>query len=535
MTQGTYPFEPVGLSQFFGGMSTDKQIGGTAQFYYGRNIDFRKNPSSFTLLPKTVKGSSTTVTDLVQDMVQVNSGERYAVGSAGNVYKVTTAGVWSLLSTLSTNGGAGISYRSDLDNLYVTGTNRIARINRLSSGGTINTTWFTEGVSASSTCYKTGGANTYTTPTSISESATARRTFLSDIEPVTKIGVKVVAKGTGDWTLTLHDDANNSLGTVTITNANLTNGAINYFTFTTPIRIQRGNNGAGSALTYHFHVTSTVADGTVQTTTASSLADCDMELWASALVVTNNGLHPITQLSNLTLIGNGRYVAAYEPLQDSPTTTDFLRHRITLPPGFEVCGFAQKNLMVVIGAEKRSTSGEFQEGALFFWDGVSETYNDYWLVPEGSPESLFSHKNIVYFIAGGSLYRMRGSDEPIKIRTFRDTDSEYSSLSDSTHLYPHMMDVRRGVLMIGFPGYTTNLALEHGVYSLGSITNEYPESFGFSYTISTGTILNTGSNNLKIGMVKSYGDTLYISWQDGTSYGVDVVDNTSAPYATGKL
>ncbi len=530
-------FEPVGLSHFFGGPATDRELGNEAQFYYSQHVDFRKNPSSVTLLPKPANADGGVVVDLVQGMEQINSGVRYALGDAGYLYTVSTAGVWSVVSTLGQSGGAGILYRSDVDHLYMTGQTKVARMPRVSTGGSFQQNWFERGASTASTCTKTGGTNTYTPATAVSE--INKRSFTSDIEPLYQLGIRVIAKGTGDWTLTLHDDANNLLGAVTVANADLNNNAINYFVFSSPIRIQRGNNGSGSALTYHFHVTSTVADGTLATTTASSIADCDMELWANALVATNNGLHPMSQLSNFTLIGNGRYVASYEPLQDNPTTADFNRHRLTLPPGFEVCGFAQKNLMHVIGAEKRSTSGEFQEGMLLFWDGVADTYNDFWPVPEGSPESLFSHKNVVYFVAGGALYRMRGGDEPIKVRTFRDTDSEYSGAADSTHVYPNMMAVRRGILLMGYPGTTTNQSLEHGVYSLGAITNEYPESFGFSYTTSNGNILNNGTNNLKIGMVKSYGDTAYISWRDDSvspqKYSVDIVNNSSVPAATGTL
>ena len=532
-------FEPIGLSRFFGGQSTDKELGSAAQFYYNKHTDFRKNPSSFKLLPKPTNADGGVVVDLVQGMEQINSGVRYAIGDAGYLYKIDTAGVWSVLSTIGQAGGAGILYRSDVDMLYFTGQSKISRLPRITSGLAFQQNWFERGVSTSSTCTKTGGTNTYAPQTSITETTTTKRLFTSDIEPLYQIGIRIIAKGTGDWTLTLHDDADNVLGTVTVTNANLTSNAINYFVFSTPIRIQRGASGAGSALTYHYHITSTVADGTLATTTASSIADCDMELWANALVTTNNGLHPMIQASNLTLIGNGRYVASYEPLQDSPTTADFNRHRLTLPPGFEVCGFAQKNLMTVIGAEKRSTSGEFQEGMLFFWDGIAETYNDYWPVPEGSPEALFSHKNVVRFIAGGALYQMRGGDEPIKIRTFRNSDSEYSGVADVTHSYPNMMAVRRGILMIGYPSVTTNTALEHGVYSLGAITNEYPESFGFSYTTSNGNILNNGSNNLRLGMVKNYGDTMYISWRDDSvspqKYSVDIVNNSSTPAATGTM
>lgn len=527
-------YQPVGLDRFYGGWSTDKSIGTRAQFYSSHCLDFRKRPSSFTILPQPANSDGGIVKDLVQAMDQNGLGVRYALGDAGNAYMVSSTGVWSSIGNLGENGGAGVLYRSDVDMTYMTGQTKISRVNRTTTANSMQPNWFQYGASTCTTCTKTGGINTYTTPTAIDEvNSINRRSFTSDIEPLYQIGVKVIAKGTGNWTLTLHDDANTVLSSVVISNATLNNGILNYFVFSTPIRVQRGDNGGGSALTYHYHVTSTVADGTLATTTANSLANSDMQLWAYALVPTNNGLHPIMQLSNKTIIGNGRYVAVYEPLQDNPTTADFSRHGITLPPGFEVCGFAQKNLMSVIGAEKRSSTGEFQEGMLFFWDGIADTYNDYWPVPEGSPESLFSHKNVVYFIAGGALYRMRGGDQPIKVRTFRSTDSEYSGQSDITHLYPNMMTVRRGVLLIGYPGYTSNMSIEHGVYSLGAITNEYPESFGYSYRTSGGSMLNTGSNNLRIGLVKSYGDTLYIAWRDDSQnpqqYSVDIINNSSTP------
>ena len=522
--------EIVGLTSFVGGMSVDRKFGTENQFYNSRHIDFRKKPSQFSVLPKTAKTSGGVVVDLVQDMVMVPSGICYAVGNAGSIYKITAAGIWSRIGTLGENGGADIHYRADSDAVYITGISKIARIKAVSTAPVLQLDWFQEGVSSDSNAYKVGGANLYTLATAINEATINRRLFIPDIEPFSKIGVHVIAKGTGDWTLTLHDDMNNTLEAVTIASASVNSNSMNYFVFSSPIRALVAPN----ARNYHFHLTSTVADGTLQTTTSASMADCDMELWANALVSTTNGLHPMINFSQFTLIGNGRYVATYEPLQDMPTTSDYNRHEIVLPPGFEVCGFAQKNQFAVIGAEKRTSANEIQEGALFFWDGVSETYNDWYPVPEGSPESLFSHKNIVTYVCNGALYRMKGMEEPVKIRTFRNTDSEYSDTSDSTHSYPGMTTVRRGIMLVGYPGITTNQSLEHGVYSLGAVSREYPESFGYSYSISTATRTNNGSNNLRIGMVKNFGDTLYVSWRDDQNggYGIDVVNNSSDPFSS---
>lgn len=524
--------DKVGLQAFFGGQSTDRKYGADFQFFYSRGIDFRKSPHEFTVLPSARKISGSVVVDLIEDMARLPSGEKLAVGDAGNLYRVNTNEEFSHFGIIGENGGAGITYRADVDKAYATGVDRVVRIDDIEDSPKLDQNWLTEIVSSSNDAFKTGGTSTYSVPTALNESD--KREFVSDIEPFKKIGVKVVDKGTGDWTLTLHDDADNELGSVTLTNANLEDNKLNYFEFSSAVRALVSTTEAAGGRTYHFHLTSTVNDGTIQTTTGFS--DCDLEVWAYPLVETKNGLHPVAQFANFTLIGNERYVATYEPLQDSPTTSDYQQHRLIFPPGYETTGFAQLDEYVLIGAEKRSDSGEFQEGKIFGWDSTSTTYNFFYDIPEGSPETLFSHKNMVKFIAGNALYETAGQ-QPVKVRTFRNTDSEYSDTEDITRVNPHMMTVRRGILLVGFPTSTTNQSLEHGVYSLGAISREFPDSWGFSYTISKKSeggvdrdiILNDGSNNLRIGMIKNYGDSLFISWRHNNEYGVDIVDNSSDP------
>lgn len=74
----------------------------------------------------------------------------------------------------------------------------------------------------------------------------------------------VVAKGTGNRTLTVHDASNVVIAQDTISNAGVTNGAFNYFSV-------RNIRSTGAL---HFHVTSSVADGTVKANTASDLETC---------------------------------------------------------------------------------------------------------------------------------------------------------------------------------------------------------------------------------------------------------------------
>ena len=108
-------------------------------------------------------------------------------------------------------------------------------------------------------------ANTYTLTTAVNEWATHKQTFVPTKSKTTRIWVWVVAKGTGNWTLVVHDASNVVQATATIANASLTNGAFNYFTVPSNV----------TALgTYHFHVYSTVADGTAKVNTAWDLETC---------------------------------------------------------------------------------------------------------------------------------------------------------------------------------------------------------------------------------------------------------------------
>jgi hypothetical protein len=532
-----------GLDSFYNGMALDRKLGSPAQFAYSLHVDFRKNPSQITILPGTSDPTNGIVADLVLDMVELPNGVHYAIGDKGNLYLIKTDGTWSNIGNIGQNGTAGIIYRADVDMVYITGTTKIARIkNATTATPQLQSNWFLGGtstynnLSTGDQAYKTGGLDQYTLKTYISEEEVDRRKFQPDISPLTKIGVDGLLPGTGDWTLTLHDDANTVLATSTVTNANVAGGGQTTFFPFSQVNVQVVPN----ARTYHFHLTSTVAvSAEIRTTTHESMVDCNFQIYADALFNTRNGLHPMDFILNNIVIGNGRYVTTYEPLQDNPTTADYLRHNLVLPPNFEATGFGQKDMMTVIAAGQRSTTGSFQDGAVFVWDGVQTGYNNWFKVTEGVPEGIGSHENVVWYTAGGQHYYLVGNSQPKKLRPIANTSSEFSSVSDNTQVYPHMTTVRRGILLMGYPSTTTNQSLEHIVRSFGSIAPEYKPSYGNSYTISTGTLTNNGSNNLKIGMVRNYNDTLYISWQDTVNgilkHGVDVVNNSSKPYPTWKL
>jgi hypothetical protein len=517
------------VQMFYGGQSSNSSIGPKASFSYGRALEFRRDPSQLTVLPGPRKISGAVVTDLPLNIVQVVSGDRYAFGDTGNFYKISTSNVVTEISNTLTSGSDGLLYRADSDAIYMATQTTVERYAPISGSPTFDQT-YGNSKSIDTNAYRTSGAATYTVPTSISETATNICTFEPDIEPFYSIKVKVVAKGTGNWTLTLHDGLNTVLGSVTIASASLNNTALNEFVFASQIRGYVKPN----ARTYHFHLTSTVADGTVQTTTASDLDTADFELWAYRLVNTVNGLHPMAQFLQYTLIGNGNYLAVWEPLSPTdPPNNEFQRHRLTFPDGFEVCGITPTDEFAVIACEKRSTDGtkDFQEGKLFIWDGSAQTYNQIIDVSGGSPESIYTYNNYPYFFVNGSLCAWLGGKNIVQIRALANTSNVYTDTVDNTHCYPNMMTVRDNLLHLGYPSSTTNVSIEHGVYTWGTLDKNFPNSFGYGYVISTQTRLNT-AGTLQIGCVRNFGDEMYISWKDGTDYGIDIVDSYCNPAPT---
>lgn len=525
----------ISNQSFYGGISTDTKVGIENSHAYSRAVDFRKKPGQMSPLPEATRIGSNNVVDLIQQIIQVNDGTRYGLGDQGYFYSINSSNAVTVKGKMD-NGAAGMVYRRDLDEMYMSSLKTVSYYGKLSTSTSIQVNKYAESVSTDSGAVLSGGTNTYTLATSIVESDTKKQSFTSDIEPLVKIRVKVVAKGTGDWTLTLHDDANNTLATSTITNANITNSANLDFSFSSQIRLYV----KPSARTYHFHLTSTVADGTVTTATANDLNTADFSIFADRLVSPNNGLHPMAQFQQYVCIGNERYLSVWEPLADTPSNAEWLRHRLDFGAGYEVCGVTPTDEYLVIAVERRSSSSsrDFQEGRLYFWDGLSETYNFSIEIQEGSPESLYTYQNNVYMIINGSLYVWAGGKSIIKLRTLLNTDTEFTSISDQTHVYPNMMAVRRNVLVLGYPSITASTTMEHGVYSYGSVDKNFPQSFGNNYCISTDTRFYDGANALRIGCVRNFGDSLYISWRDdsepsGFRYGLDVVNNSSLPAQEG--
>lgn len=519
----------VPIQQFFGGQSSDEAIGTPASFSYSRAMDHRSNPSELSVLPGPRKLSDGVVADLILNMVQVKDGTRYGIGDQGNIYKVSSANVLTFLNKIP-SGTDGELYRSDVDALYFASHTKLHRYYPISNNPTFDVT-YGQSKSIDPNAYRTGGTLAYTVLATIDESQACY--FQPDIEPFYSIKVNVTQVGTGNLVLTLHDGLNNVLATVTIASGQFKLG-LNEFVFGSQIRALVKPN----ARTYHWHITSTVQDTTIAVSTAGQLNTADFELWAYLLVDTINGFHPMAQFQQFNLIGNGNYLAVWEPLTDvNPPNNELQRHRLVFPAGFEVCGIAVTNEFAVIACAKYSTDGtkDFQEGKLFTWDGTAQTYNQIVDIAGGAPEGIKTKDNLPYFIVHGKLCVWTGGDVITQVRKIADLDNTFTGVIDNTRVYPNMLTVKDNMLHLGFPSKTTNQAIEHGVYVWGALEKNYPDSFNYGYVPSDQVILNT-TGNLRLGCVRSFGDEMYTSVQYANGgFGLEILDNLCKPASVFKF
>ena len=119
--------------RYINGIADYETEGVEDSFAFGRSIDHRSDPTSFKLLPKTIKESGTVITDLVK-WCETISNISYMIGDAGNFYKRTSAGSYSLLRTISNNSGNGLSYFAEDDYIYYPSDKVIGRYGPI--GGT---------------------------------------------------------------------------------------------------------------------------------------------------------------------------------------------------------------------------------------------------------------------------------------------------------------------------------------------------------------------------------------------------------------
>lgn len=109
-------------STFSGGLSSGSKKGLAGSFRWGQGIDIYSDPDVLKISPKSTKDSGTTIVDLpLFSCTNTVNANIYFFGNAGKVYKRTSAGVWSVITTNTNAQGAG--FFAGTNKIYFTDSN----------------------------------------------------------------------------------------------------------------------------------------------------------------------------------------------------------------------------------------------------------------------------------------------------------------------------------------------------------------------------------------------------------------------------
>lgn len=501
---------------FIGGESQSSKRGYKYSYQDGLGLRNRADADKLTALRRLDKESSTTVVDLIKWFKEYD-GYVFGYGDTGKLYRRSTSNVWSVQRSVSGSAGQGLEVFNTLnsDALWYALTSSLGRATTLTGTMVFDDDYIsTENLNRILSNIPSALAGTpYSLTTSINEGATHRQTVTPTKRMCRGFQVYVTAKGTSaDWTLTLHDTDNNSIGTATVTNANLTNSTYNNFYFSSPVELIPG-------VAYHYHLTATNTTGTP---TAGTGTNNDLEDGAYYLIcpslVSDSYYHPLLDFNGILCAGNGRFLAT---LDDSEV---YDPERLTFSKGERVRLLQVVGDFIAIFTWKYNDITKVKESNMYLWDGVSAFVNNIIPIKAGQVNAAVTYGNVLYLITGtqGQISVWTGQVEPI--RPLKDVGD-----NKTVEVYPGAICVWDSLIHFGLSGGTST-SCPRVVYTYGTQNKDYPMSLCKAYPTSADIVDNVEkktNNSIQIGACLGIdAGTFLVSWKNGSTYGVDNINST---------
>jgi len=246
-------------------------------------------------------------------------------------------------------------------------------------------------------------------------------------------------------------------------------------------------------------------------------ADTWTDSWQSFAVSNNADLCPITKFLKFICFGNQRFLAVWDTAASSWNST-----RITLPLGYTIKWLMPLTDYLVISAHHNAFGS-----ALFFWDGISGTYNRVLQLPNVRSLAGAVDKNALYVITGDGWVNLFNGVGLVRLNRFPDIelDANYASL---LNINPDAVKVFQGVILIGKAA--SGFSMERRFYPGGIwVFNPATRALYFKHTMSHfGITNNSGSGVIGIGsvIIDQGGNIFRVAWNKGGGTGQYVIDNS---------
>ena len=188
--------------------------------------------------------------------------------------------------------------------------------------------------------------------------------------------------------------------------------------------------------------------------------------------------HPLKVFLNKLCIGNGNALATL----DSAGT--FTASVFTLPTGWKIKCLEVRGDFLYIGAWRGTAITDYEQGAIFTWDGTATTYNSAEFINESGVNALLNQNDTLYVWAGtrGNVYQFVNG-QYVKLKKIPGI-----GVGKTAEVYPGAVTGFNGIFHFAGAGSTDSTTMYNGVYTWGQPEKNYPEVLNFDYPVSIGNV-----------------------------------------------
>lgn len=225
---------------------------------------------------------------------------------------------------------------------------------------------------------------------------------------------------------------------------------------------------------------------------------------------TDSDYRPMKSFRDLLAIGSSRWLSTWDG-------TTFTASKLIFPAGWRVRSLESWGEYLAIGCWRGHKVDADASGIIFFWDGISTTYN-FFVETKGGVQAMKTVGSELYMLIGGhaELWKYNGSLSKVTnfpgVRIF----------GDSVDINPGAVIERDGMLAIGAANGASTASFATGIYSYGSNNPAIPETFNHEFTGNSSAAYDNTTAN-QIGALAYLNDIMFFSTYNPVNTTVPVV------------
>lgn len=225
---------------------------------------------------------------------------------------------------------------------------------------------------------------------------------------------------------------------------------------------------------------------------------------------TDSEFHPMVEQNLNLYIGDGNYLAEWDG-------TTFTADALDIKTPLRIKSLGKMGTDVLIGTV---VDTNITKTEILRWNTWSVSFTTSDTIEEVGVNAFLPADNFVFVSAGqyGNIYIYDGQ----QLELYKKVQGSYSPTAKVT-VHPDATANLDGQVLFGVSNNTGNPCLQ-GVYRIGRHSRNYAWIMDLAYPISERSGTDLVLSSIEIGSILTFGQKIAVSWKNGSTYGVDVLD-----------